>query len=507
MEGLSKIKEKVRLPLSISIHPHLMDHRVEGHAVIPAVEAMQILAASVKSFKPDADLTCLTNAGFNKFLYIHAGDKHLSAFNDIVVYENGDITAGLLTKTKSPKSSITRIKEHAKICFPHKAEKTKELPYDVISALEGVTSEVPAHKIYNDLVPFGPAYQNIQGVLYISKDGAIANIHAPVMPGNQGTSELLGSPFPLDAAFHTACVWGQKFAQFVAFPAAFEKRVILNRTQPGKAYISRVIPIRTKPDLLIFDVWIYDSKGVLFEAISGIRMRDVSGGRMKPPQWLKSEKTSKSKGIFNGRNSFSIIELKTIMPFAEKSLSNDELKRFEKMGEKRKQSYLGARLACKRLSRKLSNNDMQTPAQDISTICSDQVRPSCPLTDGSEPCSCSVSHDSRFAVSVASEKKVGIDVEKISGRVLKSRDFYIREEEKALVRDSTLGEIEASLRVWSIKEAVSKASNIGLTDSWKKVMVKDIGKHESSIDIENKEGYTVFHDTIDQHLFTLIEMG
>ncbi len=508
MEGLSQIEEKVRVPVDIAVHPHLMDHCVEGQAVLPAVEAMQILSASVKALKPDMDVACLAYVRFDKFLYIQPDTKHLTAFNDISVHENGNITAELLTKTKSPKTPITRIKEHARICFIKNTAEKPPLPLDLASALEGISFDIPAHRIYRDLVPFGPAYHNIQDVLHISEDGAVANIRAPVTRDSRDNSALLGSPFPLDAAFHSACVWGQRFARFVAFPVGFEKRMIFNRTRPGETYISRVIPVKTGSDLLVFDVWIYDSQGVLFEAVSGVQMKDISAGRMKPPQWIIFDgKPKERKLILKDPDCLSIIELKTLMPFAEKSLAGDELKRFEKMGKKRKQSYLAARLACKRLSRKLSGNDINTPADHITTICSDQSRPSCPLTDGSKPFSCAASHDDRFAVAVASGKRVGIDVEKISEKVLKSQDLYMSKDEQALVQDSCLGETESALRVWSIKEAVSKALNTNLADSWKRVRVKDIGSHESCIGIDNKGDYTVFHDTVDRHLFTIIEMA
>ena len=116
------------------------------------------------------------------------------------------------------------------------------------------------------------------------------------------------------------------------------------------------------------------------------------------------------------------------------------------------------------------------------------------------------SHDNRFAIAVASGKRVGIDVEKISERAFKSADLYMSEDEKALVQDSSLDEMGAALRIWSIKEAVSKALNTSLADSWNRVRVKDIGSHESSIAIDNKGDYPVFHHTIDHHLFTIIEM-
>jgi len=286
MEGLPKIAEQIRVPVDITIHPHLMDHHVEGRPILPAVEAMQTLAASVKAFEPGASVACLTDAKFDKFLYIQPDRESITAFNDISVYENGNIAARLLTKTTSQKSPITRIKEHASVCFSENIKEKTRLPLDPAPVLEGIIFDIPSERIYSDLVPFGPAYHNLQNTLHISEDGAVANIRTPITTDDHDIPELLGSPFTLDAAFHAACVWGQRFARFTAFPVAFNKRIIVNRTRPGTTYISRVIPVKTKSDLLVFDVWIYNSDGVLFEAVSGIHMRDVSAGRMTPPPWV-----------------------------------------------------------------------------------------------------------------------------------------------------------------------------------------------------------------------------
>jgi hypothetical protein len=43
---------------------------------------------------------------------------------------------------------------------------------------------------------------------------------------------------------------------------------------------------RTKDELL-FDLRIFDDQGHIFESVTGIRMRDVSGGKIKPPAWMR----------------------------------------------------------------------------------------------------------------------------------------------------------------------------------------------------------------------------
>ena len=276
----------VRIPVDIPVHPYLLDHCFEGKVVLPAVEAMQVLADTVKSFRPDADITGMTDVEFDKFLYIESGITQITALSDISVHENGDIAVTLLTKSISQKSAITRIKEHATLCFSLQPPALPEPPFDATATLKGRCFKIPAEKIYCDLVPFGPAYQNIRRQLLLSEYGAIAKMAAPPDHTGADSPECLGSPFVLDAAFHAACAWGQRYARMVAFPVKIEKRVIFKKTLPGTTYVSRILPVRIKPDLLIFDIWIYDQKGHIFEAVTGVHMRDVSAGRLKPPRWI-----------------------------------------------------------------------------------------------------------------------------------------------------------------------------------------------------------------------------
>ena len=55
-----------------------------------------------------------------------------------------------------------------------------------------------------------------------------------------------------------------------------------------------------------------------------------------------------------------------------------------------------------------------------------------------------------------------------------------------MLKSVPMGEIEASIRIWSIKEAVTKALGIKLTEAWKKVEVKEIGIDISRIEIDGK---------------------
>jgi hypothetical protein len=293
MEDLSEIINKIRLPLKIEIYPYLLDHRFEGKAVLPAVEAMQLLAVSTQNHLPDTDIRFIKNAKFDKFFYIEpdtAPDtKMVEAFNEIRINENGNITAKLITKTRSKKAGITRIKEHATMQFPGGKPDIKPSPLDTFSGQIKKGFNIPSDKLYNDLVPFGPSYHNIRDTLFVSEKGAIGRIQTPPKSDTKNLKLPMGSPFPLDAAFHAACAWGQRYLAVVGFPVGFGKRMVIQPTRPGNSYICLILPVNVTTDLLVFDIWLYDPNNILFEAVSGVQMRDVSAGRMKPPQWVIKE--------------------------------------------------------------------------------------------------------------------------------------------------------------------------------------------------------------------------
>jgi len=505
MDGFPQVIESAQLPIEISIRPYLLDHCFNGQAVFPGVEAMAALAQAVRRFRPAADVTSMSGITFDKFLHLDPGAGHVAAFSDISLYANGDVQAVLTTKTRTKHAAMTRVKHHAALLVPRQADPLPELPLDLACAPEGVGFPVGSENIYPDLVAFGPFYRNVAG-LHLTPGGAVAEIRTPADEAGPPPAGLLGSPFALDAAFHVACVWGQRFAGIVAFPVAVDRRRIVAATRPAETYFVHVLPIQTDPDLLVFDLRIYDRRGCLQEACAGVHMRDVSGGKMRPPEWIQQTASHEAANRIAGKcKASAVIELAALAPFADQTLSERERLRLAGMSGRRRKSYLAARLACKRIARQLSGHDTRTAPGDITTVCPDRPdHPRCPTTDGRFLLPCSVSHDDRFAVAVAADRRVGVDVEKASARLLKSRSLYMSAAEQVLSRESGLGEIEAAVRIWSIKEAAAKALDITLAAAWHRVGVYDVGAFESRFQIDGQGTYTAVHDAVGQHVFTLM---
>jgi hypothetical protein len=278
--------QPMRYPLEIEVSDYIYDHQFEGRCVLPAVEALIVLAKVVRDHVPNADLQGLNKARFPRFLVIPEEVRHLPGIVEIDQSLDGNISASLMTLLRSKTGGIGRSLEHSRVeFFLSGPDPLSSPPFPVADISDAPAAIVPEGSIYPGLIPFGKAFQNITGPVSLWPEGASARLSG----GNEGPEDTpLGSPFPLDAAFHVACIWGQRFSEYVLFPVGFEKRTIHQKTQKGDFYLSWIFPVEGGPDVFRFDALIVDSLGTIYEVIRGIQMQDVSQGRLHPPSWIKT---------------------------------------------------------------------------------------------------------------------------------------------------------------------------------------------------------------------------
>ncbi len=283
MGKVSPIKDPFRLPVEIPVRADLFDHRFEDRAVYPAVEAMETLAGAVRRRWPDAAVTALKDIRFDKFLPVPEDADRMSLVCRVERDENGPILAELSSRVQLP-SGFARNKVHASAVFSQSpgAEPTAEAALPAHDA----GFRVPAERLYRELVPFGEAFQNLAGEVTLFETGAQAHARCPKHRSVPG--RLLGNSFVLDAAFHAACAWGQRFAGIVAFPVGIDRRRVLKPTKRGKTYAVRVASVCADGQPLVFAIAIADATGRLCERLEGVQMRDVSAGRWKPPGWIRA---------------------------------------------------------------------------------------------------------------------------------------------------------------------------------------------------------------------------
>ncbi len=498
MGDLSQIGPDGRLAVTVTVAPHWVDHRFQGRAVLPAVEALQLLAGWAQALKPGLCVHRLRNAAFDKFLELPPAGESIAAWCELRMQPDGALRAALLTKTQAKSVKMTRAKIHAQVDFYPQEAVAEPAALDLAAALAGRCFTVAPDLLYRDLVPFGPGFQTIARPLLVTAEGALAVIDAP---GDDPPDAPLGAPRVLDAALHAACVWSQRQAGIVAFPVGFDQRLIVRPTRPGDSYVSRIFPLGADEGVLIFDIWIMDLQGEPFEILHGVRMRDVSGGTLQPPDWIRAgHGQGDLETLAAACTAMVLIERATLMPFAERCLSDTERRRTVKMSPKRRTDFYSSRLACKRLFRELTGDQGRTPAAEIHTLADDGIRP----IVGASRFHCSVAHDRRFTLAVAANATIGVDVERMADRIVKSQHIFAHASEQMLVKDSSLGPVAAAARVWTIKEAAAKMLNIHLADAWARTRVRTIGLEQSRLEIEAGPAVAARHAELEDHLITVL---
>jgi len=485
-----------------------MDHHFQGRPVLPAVVAMEALARCVKEQHPHLRIDSFTDAAFNKFLFMDPAADGIEAMAELQELQDGRMQATLLTRFKPPKAPFTRTKVHVRMTFGSGMPEYLLPPMDLLAALEGICTTVPPDAIYKDLVPFGPSFRNIKTPLFISPDGALAHIETPrPHPTDEAHEHLLGSPFALDAAFHAACVWAQHYQGMVAFPVAIDRLTIVQPTRPAATYYGRILPPTISADRLQFDIIVMDESGQVRVIAQGVHMRDVSGGRLQPPAWIRQADGPDPLALLNKAcSAMAVVELDAVAGFAPMTLTPLEMQRHEQMGDRRRRSFLAARLALKRLYRRCRQNDTTTPAHQIETVSEDSSRPCMGPMDATAAYACSASHDRRFALASADPHPLGVDVETISAKAFKCRRIFMHPAEEELVQHSPLDDKTAAMRIWSVKEAAAKCTGMNLAQAWHRVRVTDLDAEQSRLLVDQKQ-MTALHGTMDDHLFTLICTG
>ena len=484
-----------RRPCLLPLGAHLVDHHYMGRPVLPAVEALQTLALAAKEHHGDQSVSYSREAAFLRFLPVKETGQTMDAVVEFKSIGKGALTCSLLTQHAAKNTAMIRFKEHVSVTFAPPPS-WPLLPLDMVVP-EGPALTMDAKRMYAELVPFGPAFHNTRGRVHLSRGGALATVTAPRL----GLIGPLGSPFPLDAAFHLACAWGQRYEGLLGFPVGYSQRLILDPTRSGEDYLAVVHPLGRNEKTLYFDLWLLDQAGRHREAVFGLKMEDVSRGKFTVPDWVRANEPAGWDKKSDSPFILSVVELASLPPFAENILTTGEKIRWQGLGSKRKTSFLGARTALKQLSRQLGLAGLVDEAASLHTLAADQLRPA--LAGSSGHMQCSAAHDDRLAAAVAAEERVGLDVEKISHQAVQGRGLFMSESEQSLLGKAGMDQKAAATRVWTIKEAAAKALDLTLPEAWQKVEVTTIGINFSLAAMDG-QALKVRHMEIDDHVLSIM---
>jgi hypothetical protein len=262
------------------IQPWFQDHCFGGVNILPAVEALEFLAQQVRLQYPQQPYRHMTAANFPRFLALTPGQRAIEVVVDCTPLPGGEVRAVLQTRKQLP--ALTRLLTHCEVLFGDGAvENLPSFPSPCLPIMK-----IDAVRLYQELVPFGPMYRSLRDQVQLEATGACGQLEPPVLPGNPAKPPLLGVPFAMDGAMHLACVHGQGLVDFIPFPVGLDQRTVHVPTRAGERYEVRAHLRRHTAEELVYDLEIVDQQQVR-ETIVGLRMRDVSGGRIKPAGWMR----------------------------------------------------------------------------------------------------------------------------------------------------------------------------------------------------------------------------
>jgi phosphopantetheinyl transferase len=194
-----------------------------------------------------------------------------------------------------------------------------------------------------------------------------------------------------------------------------------------------------------------------------------------------------------------LLDIETVSPDEENLFTPREAARATKMGPRRRRGFAAARVALKRLARQLGLAKKRRPDRRIETLGPDNVKP-CLAGSGIY---CSVSHSGPFVTAVAHTHPVGVDLERVSEKVMRTRHLSMSPKERDLVSRSGLGPERAATRVWTTKEAAAKALGLQLFQALREVEVVRVGEQGGMMRYQGK-AYPVKHAEGDGFVLTLV---
>jgi hypothetical protein len=260
--------------------PHVADHAILGRAIVPGVELLNLLQRTLdeSDVLPNTPPT-MRDVSFPRFLSVEETSR---CTFEIALEEtaDGDVRSTFSSRITLP-GGMQRERVHAQVTFAH------TVPcYPTPPAEGNADFDVPAERVYRELIPFGPRFCNLRGTLRLSSTGAWATVESPFPP--HPSPSRAGCPYLLDSAMHLACVWGQRYAGVVPYPTGFSSRTVFLPISQGKRRCTAVA--RTvDPRRLIFDLWLRDDDGQVCDVIGGLVMAPLAAGTL-PPAWIVEAK-------------------------------------------------------------------------------------------------------------------------------------------------------------------------------------------------------------------------
>ena len=340
------------------------------------------------------------------------------------------------------------------------------IPLDEAGALEGPVTAIPADD--------HTAGAGLKGTIVLANEGALSEVQMP-----EGRGPAAAAPF-LTPALCLARIWmdrnvGQGFILADAGEAPGSQSC---RSQ--RQLFCRLVSGKMSDRRCEIRAFIFTQQG---EGITSVYFTfTIAGNDPEPPLRDGEEPLKALEDVSLGH---CLIEHAYLLPFAWQALTPTEQRIAAGLAARRKAGFMAAHIALKRLARKLGLVEPQAPSFALETLGGGDRRPLLPGACGRYHAS--VTHDRRFALVVADERPIGVDMEALSPKLIKAGHIFMDRDELRIVAGAGLEPVLALTRVWTAKEAASKALNRHLIDTWRAVRLSRLGTTESVFSFEDTE--------------------
>ncbi len=204
----------------------------------------------------------------------------------------------------------------------------------------------------------------------------------------------------------------------------------------------------------------------------------------------------------SGCTGIVLLDIEPLLLNEKDLLTPREAARAEELGPRRRKLFLAARVALKRLARQIGLAHNDTPDSGIETLGPDRVRPCLAESD----LHCSVSHTNRFSLAAGHVHPVGVDIEIVSAKAVRTWHLFMPSKNCDLLSTSAMGPERTATRAWTIKEAAAKAFGLDLSEALREVDIVQLGEMESAIRHRGNT-YSVKHAEGEGHVLSLLTCG
>jgi hypothetical protein len=272
--------EPTIVPIALPPMTDVADHAIAGKATVPAVFLLDLLVGKIVDAEAPLPLV-LKNVAFPRFLLVDELPKCTLALGMEPPDALLDIRAAITSRIALA-GDMTRTRVHLAATVGGRALVPPDAPVAELPREWALDFETAADRVYSDLVRFGPRFRSLRDSVRLGWDGASAIVASPspALP----TPSRAGCPFLFDGAMHLACVWGQRFAGYVAYPTGFATRIVTAPLAHGRR-VCRMVPREVGPRRLTCDLWLGDEDGTVHDAILGLTMAPLAAGP-PPPDWI-----------------------------------------------------------------------------------------------------------------------------------------------------------------------------------------------------------------------------